>query len=58
MAGPLKIEYPGAVYRITARDNAWQNIFLEDSDRHRRFRVAVLSEIAENYQNGMIYQFD
>jgi len=33
MARPLRIELPGAVYHITARGNARQSIFLDDTDR-------------------------
>ena len=33
MARPLRIEYPGAVYHITARGNAQWAIFLDDKDR-------------------------
>ena len=33
MARPLRIEYPGAVYHVTTRGNARQEIFLDDSDR-------------------------
>lgn len=33
MARPLRIEYPGAVYHVTARGNARKKIFLNDSDR-------------------------
>lgn len=32
MARPLRIEYPGAVYHITARGNAREPIFLDDQD--------------------------
>jgi len=32
MARPLRIEFPGAVYHITSRGNAKQNIFLDDKD--------------------------
>lgn len=35
MVRPLRLEFPGAVYHITARGNARQNIFLDDADRHR-----------------------
>lgn len=35
MARPLRIEYPGAVYHITSRGNARQDIFLDDTDRTR-----------------------
>ena len=33
MARPLRIEYPGAVYHVTARGNARDDIFLTDADR-------------------------
>ena len=33
MARPLRIEYAGALYHITARGNARQAIFLDDADR-------------------------
>ncbi len=34
MARPLRIEFPGALYHVTARGNARQAIFLDDADRH------------------------
>jgi putative transposase len=33
MARPLRIEYPGAVYHLTARGNRQETIFLNDEDR-------------------------
>jgi REP element-mobilizing transposase RayT len=33
MARPLRIEFPGAVYHVTARGNALKSIFLDDQDR-------------------------
>jgi len=33
MARPLRIEYPGAVYHVTARGNAREAIFFSDADR-------------------------
>ena len=33
MARPLRIEFPGALYHVTARGNARQDIFLDDEDR-------------------------
>jgi len=33
MARPLRIEYPGAVYHVTARGNARQSIFRDEQDR-------------------------
>lgn len=42
MARPLRIEYEGAIYHVTARGNARGNIFLDDEDRQRFLeRVAV-----------------
>ncbi|OPY91708.1 MAG: Transposase IS200 like protein [Syntrophus sp. PtaU1.Bin208] len=32
MARPLRIEYPGALYHVTSRGNARQNIYLDDHD--------------------------
>lgn len=34
MARPLRIEFPGALYHLSARGNACQDIFLDDADRH------------------------
>ncbi len=33
MARPLRIEYPGAVYHLTARGNRREDIYLDDEDR-------------------------
>jgi putative transposase len=33
MARPMRIEFPGAVYRITARGNEHKKVFLNDRDR-------------------------
>jgi putative transposase len=33
MARPLRIQFPGAVYHVTSRGNAQQEIFSDDSDR-------------------------
>ena len=35
MARPLRLEFPGALYHVTSRGNARQNIFLDVEDRHR-----------------------
>ncbi len=39
MARPLRIEYPGAVYHLTSRGNARQDIFLDDEDRTRFLEI-------------------
>jgi len=33
MARPLRIEYPGAIYHITSRGNAREDIYQSDADR-------------------------
>ena len=33
MARPLRLEFPGAIYHVTARGNARQAIVLDDRDR-------------------------
>lgn len=39
MARPLRIEYPGALYHVTARGNARQPIYLDDKDRLEFLRI-------------------
>lgn len=34
MARPLRLEFPGALYHVTARGNARQKIYFDDADRH------------------------
>ncbi len=43
MARPLRIEFPGALYHVTARGNAGQAVFLDDRDREAL--LAALMEI-------------
>jgi REP-associated tyrosine transposase len=47
MARPLRIEYPGALYHITARGNARQTIYLDDEDRSRF--LAVLGKVRRRF---------
>ncbi len=47
MARPLRIEYPGAVYHITTRGNAYQDVFLDDTDRERF--LEILGEVIERF---------
>ncbi len=39
MARPLRLEFPGALYHLTARGNARQTIFEDDADRRRFLRL-------------------
>jgi len=48
MARPLRIEYAGALYHITARGNARQDIYLNEIDRHKF--LATLQRACERYQ--------
>jgi len=45
MARPLRIQFEGAVYHVTSRGNAQQDIFLDDEDRAKGselyFRMAI-----------------
>ncbi len=42
MARPLRIEFPGAVYHVTSRGNARENIFVADGDRKRFLKILGL----------------
>ncbi|ADE57888.1 MULTISPECIES: transposase [Aminobacterium] len=39
MARPLRIEFPGALYHVTSRGNARQNIFKDDLDRRQFLKI-------------------
>ena len=45
MARPLRLEYAGAHYRVTARGNVRQNIFPDNEDR-RRFLGVLEAAVA------------
>jgi putative transposase len=47
MARPLRIEYPGAVYHVTGRGNARQDVFLCDEDRLGF--LAILEQVNRRY---------
>ncbi len=47
MARPLLIEFPGAIYRVTARGNAREAIYLDDEDR--RHFLETYSEVASRF---------
>ena len=47
MARPLRIEYPGAIYHVTVRGNARQNIFMDDKDRYLLY--ARLADSVKQY---------
>ena len=45
MARPLRLEFPGAIYHVTARGNARQAIVLDDRD-HAGFLACLGETIA------------
>jgi REP element-mobilizing transposase RayT len=47
MARPLRIEFPGALYHVTSRGNARQNIFLDDEDR--QLFLSVLARVVSRF---------
>jgi REP element-mobilizing transposase RayT len=54
MARPLRLEFPGALYHITARGNAQQPIFLDDDDR-RQFLRLLGREILQQHWRCYVY---
>ena len=48
MARPLRIEYPGAYYHVTARGNERKAIFRDDSDREKF--LELLGRAVEEFQ--------
>lgn len=48
MARPLRLEYEGALYHITARGNEGKDIFLEDGD-WKKF-LSLLEEVSQRYR--------
>jgi len=49
MVRPLRIEYPGAVYHLTSRGNARQEIFLDDADRSEFLKIFSLAVARFNW---------
>lgn len=47
MARPLRLEFPHAIYHVTARGNARNDIFLDDEDR--ALYLACLSEVVSRF---------
>lgn len=48
MARPLRIEFPGALYHVTARGNARQAIFRDDADRE--LLLGVLGDVVSRFR--------
>ena len=43
MARPLRIEYAGALYHVTARGNARATIYGNDDDRQRFLSLSIIA---------------
>jgi putative transposase len=43
MARPLRIEFAGAVYHVTARGNAQEDIYRDDSDRQQFLMLLLIT---------------
>jgi len=54
MARPLRLEFPGALYHITARGNAQQAIFVDDTDR-QHFLQLLGREILQQHWRCYVY---
>ena len=48
MVRPLRIEFPGAVYHVTARGNARMKIFEDDADRGEF--LSVLEQVVTRFK--------
>lgn len=47
MAGPLRIELPGALYHVTSRGDRREDIYRGDADR--RVFLVLLAEVCEQF---------
>lgn len=54
MARPLRVEFPGAIYHITSRGNARQEIFVSKDDW--MIFLSILQEVIEQY-NWLCYAY-
>ena len=54
MARPLRIEYAGALYHVTSRGNAQENIYRNDADRMQFYNV--LAEVCDRF-NWVIHAY-
>ena len=49
MARPLRLEYPGALYRVTSRGDRQETIF--DDDQDRTGFLNILSQVVASYRS-------
>ena len=55
MRRPLRIEFPGAVYHVTSRDDRQEAIF--DDDRDRRQFLALLAQGVKRCETRVLYKW-
>ena len=56
MVRPLRIEFPGAVYHVTARGNARTKIFEDDADRGELLCVLKPHFLGPDQRNAQIWR--
>jgi REP element-mobilizing transposase RayT len=56
MARPLRLEFAGALYHVTARGNEQRSIFLGDADGDRAAYLAVLGATCERF-NWLVHAY-
>lgn len=54
LARPLRIEFAGALYHVTSRGNARQNVYLNDADRGRW--LSVFAKVCDRF-NWVCYSY-
>ena len=52
MARPLRVEFPGAVYHLTARGDRRESIFIDDADRVAL--LGVVGDATERFAASML----
>lgn len=54
MSRPMRLEFPNALYHVTSRGNAQQNIYLSDADRQQFLNV--LNHVCQRY-NWVVHAY-
>jgi len=54
MSRPMRLEFPNALYHVTSRGNAQQNIYLNDADRQQFLNV--LNHVCQRY-NWVVHAY-
>ncbi len=54
MSRPIRLEFPNALYHVTSRGNAQQNIYLSDADRQQFLNV--LEHVCQRY-NWVVHAY-